>query len=47
VIRKFARRPSPATVIASLALFVSLSGVSYGVATGFIDSRDPQRDDRE
>jgi len=34
------RRPSPATVIASIALFVSLSGVSYGVATGFIDSRE-------
>jgi hypothetical protein len=40
VIRKLARRPSPATVIASIALFVSLSGVSYGVATGFIDSRE-------
>lgn len=35
-----ARRPSPALVIACLALFVSLSGVSYGVATGFIDSRE-------
>ncbi len=34
------RRPSPALVVASLALFVSLSGVSYGVATGFIDSRE-------
>jgi hypothetical protein len=34
------RRPSPALVIALLALFVSLSGVSYGVATGFIDSRE-------
>ena len=34
------RRPSPALVIACLALFVSLSGVSYGVATGFIDSRE-------
>jgi hypothetical protein len=34
------RRPSPALVIASIALFVSLSGVSYGVATGFIDSRE-------
>jgi hypothetical protein len=40
VIRKLVRRPSPATVIASVALFVSLSGVSYGVATGFIDSRE-------
>jgi len=34
------RWPSAATVIASIALFVSLSGVSYGVATGFIDSRE-------
>jgi len=33
-------RPSPALIVASLALFVSLSGVSYGVATGFIDSRE-------
>jgi hypothetical protein len=33
-------RPSPAMVIALIALFVSLSGVSYGVATGFIDSRE-------
>jgi hypothetical protein len=34
------RRPSPALVISVIALFVSLSGVSYGVATGFIDSRE-------
>jgi hypothetical protein len=34
------RRPSPALIVASIALFVSLSGVSYGVATGFIDSRE-------
>jgi hypothetical protein len=34
------RRPSPALVIACLALFLSLGGVSYGVATGFIDSRE-------
>jgi hypothetical protein len=27
-------------IVASVALFVSLSGVSYGVATGFIDSRE-------
>jgi hypothetical protein len=33
-------RPSPALIIALIALFVSLSGVSYGVATGFIDSRE-------
>lgn len=36
------RRPSPALVVACIALFVSLSGVSYGVATGFIDSREIQ-----
>jgi hypothetical protein len=34
------RRPSPALVIACIALFVSLGGVSYGVATGYIDSRE-------
>ena len=34
------RRPSPALVISCFALFVSLGGVSYGVATGFIDSRE-------
>lgn len=34
------RRPSPALVISMVALFVSLSGVSYGVATGSIDSRE-------
>jgi hypothetical protein len=33
-------RPSPALVISLIALFVSLGGVSYGVATGFIDSRE-------
>src|SRR3954471_21945568 len=27
-------------IVALVALFVSLSGVSYGVATGFIDSRE-------
>jgi hypothetical protein len=27
-------------VVATVALFISLSGVSYGVATGFIDSRE-------
>jgi len=36
------RRPSPALIIAVIALFISLSGVSYGVATGFIDSREIQ-----
>jgi hypothetical protein len=34
------RRPSPAMIVALIALFVSLSGVSYGVVTGFIDSRE-------
>jgi hypothetical protein len=34
------RRPSAALVISLIALFISLSGVSYGVATGFIDSRE-------
>lgn len=38
---KFAvRRPSPALVIACIALFVSLGGVSYGLASGSIDSRE-------
>ncbi len=32
--------PSPAMVVALIALFVALGGVSYGVATGFIDSRE-------
>jgi len=34
------RHPSPATAIACLALFVALGGVSYGFATGSIDSRE-------
>ena len=38
--RLLARRPSPALVIACLALFLSLGGVSYGLATGIIDSRE-------
>jgi hypothetical protein len=33
-------RISPATVLAGAALFVSLGGVSYGVATGSINSRE-------
>jgi hypothetical protein len=33
-------RPSPSLVVALVALFVSLGGVSYGVATGSIDSRE-------
>jgi hypothetical protein len=35
-------RPSPALAIACIALFVSMGGVSYGVATGSIDSREIQ-----
>ena len=38
--RMIARRPSPATAIACIALFVALGGVSYGFATGSIDSRE-------
>ncbi len=34
------RRPSPALAISLLALFLSLGGVSYGVANGYIDSRE-------
>jgi hypothetical protein len=34
--------PSPAMVIAMIALFSSLGGVSYGLATGVIDSREIQ-----
>lgn len=33
-------RPSPALAVAFIALFVSLGGVSYGLATGSIDSRE-------
>lgn len=33
-------RPSPALGVAAMALFISLGGVSYGVATGSIDSRE-------
>jgi hypothetical protein len=33
------RRPTPALVIACIALFVSLGGVSWGFATGTINSR--------
>jgi hypothetical protein len=35
-------KTSPATALAGLALFVSLGGVSYGVATGSINSREIQ-----
>ena len=33
-------RPSPALVISFIALFVAMGGVSYGFATGTIDSRE-------
>src|ERR671916_259750 len=33
-------RPSPAMAVALTALFISLGGVSYGLATGSIDSRE-------
>jgi hypothetical protein len=36
--RLLARRPSPAMVVALIALFCSLGGVSYGVARGTIGS---------
>ena len=38
--KQFNRRPSPALVISCVALFASLGGVSYGVATNSIDSRE-------
>ena len=38
--KRLIRTPSPALVIAVIALFVSLGGVSYGLATGSIDSRE-------
>src|SRR5215217_4260932 len=34
------RLPSPALVVSVIALFVSLSGVSYGLARGVIGSRE-------
>ena len=37
-------RPSPALVISCIALFASLGGVSYAVATGSIDSREIKDD---
>jgi hypothetical protein len=44
-VKRILRRPTPATVIACIALFASLGGVSYGVATGFIDSREIKDND--
>jgi hypothetical protein len=40
MLNNLSRRPSPSMVVALLALFLSLGGVSYGVATGSIGSRD-------
>ncbi|HYP48129.1 MAG TPA: hypothetical protein VEQ61_05780 [Thermoleophilaceae bacterium] len=40
MLRALKRRPSPAMAVALVALFLSLTGASYGVATGFIDSRE-------
>jgi hypothetical protein len=37
---RLGRLPSPALVIACVALFVSLGGVSYGLAKGSVDSRE-------
>jgi hypothetical protein len=37
---KSSLRPSPSMVVALIALFLSLGGVSYGLATGSIDSRE-------
>jgi hypothetical protein len=38
--RIISRKPSPAFVIACIALFTSMGGVSYAVATGSIGSRE-------
>jgi hypothetical protein len=38
------KRISPALVVACIALFVALGGVSYGLATGSIDSREIRDD---
>lgn len=37
---RFIHRPSPAMVVACIALFVAMGGVSYGLATGSISSRE-------
>jgi hypothetical protein len=36
----FSRRPSPALVLSAIALFLAMGGVSYGLATGSVDSRE-------
>jgi hypothetical protein len=38
-------RPSPAMIVALIALFVAMGGVSYGFATGTIDSREIKDND--
>ncbi len=38
--RILSRKPSPALAVSFIALFVALGGVSYGVATGSITSRE-------
>ena len=38
--RRFIQLPSPAMVVAAIALFVAMGGVSYGLASGSIDSRE-------
>ena len=38
--RRFISRPSPAMVVACIALFMAMGGVSYGLAAGAIDSRE-------
>ncbi len=37
---RFIHRPSPAMVVACIALFVAMGGVSYGLATGSISGRE-------
>jgi hypothetical protein len=39
------RRPSPAMIVALIALFASLGGVSYAFATGEIDTREIKNND--
>ena len=38
--KRFLRLPSPAMVVALVALFVAMSGVSYALATGSIGTRE-------
>jgi hypothetical protein len=43
--RLIGRRPSPAMVVALIALFMSLGGVSYGLARNSIDTREIKNND--